>query len=43
MADCQTLSGSAFRWVVPNNEGSFGALFGTPQPSFGPQSGRAER
>jgi hypothetical protein len=28
--DCQTLSGSAFRTVVPSNEGSFRLLSGTP-------------
>jgi hypothetical protein len=30
-ADCQTLSGSAFRTVVPSNEGSFRLLSGTPR------------
>jgi hypothetical protein len=29
--DCQTLSGSAFRTVVPSNEGSFRLLSGTPR------------
>ena len=30
-ADCQTLSGSAFRTVVPTNEGTFKLLSGTPK------------
>ena len=29
--DCQTLSGSAFRTVVPTNEGTFRLLSGTPK------------
>jgi hypothetical protein len=29
--DCQTLSGSAFRTVVPTNEGSFNLLSGEPK------------
>jgi len=29
--DCQTLSGLAFRTVVPSNEGSFRLLSGTPR------------
>jgi hypothetical protein len=30
-ADCQTLSGSAFRVTVPVNDGSFRFLFGSPE------------
>jgi hypothetical protein len=29
--DCQTMSGSAFRWVAPARKGSFKLLAGTPK------------